>query len=101
VLHVIQESAQRALETGAEKPMPNRAVRRALPSAHEIHDLDFVPGLHQGRGVPIALDDRQVVLDCHPTRVDPELSQQLGDRERTVDVFRFTVQANGQSLPQR
>ena len=70
-------------------------------SAHEIDDLDLVP-LDYPRGVVgRAFDHHDVALDGDPARVDLEPDEKIRDRERAGDGERFSVQRNGQSLPQK
>ena len=51
------------------------ARRRRLSPAHEVDDLDVVAVVDERTGLPIALDDGQVVLDRNAARIDRELFQ--------------------------
>jgi hypothetical protein len=52
-----------------------RGPRRRLSPAHEVDDLDVVAVVDERTGLPIALDDGQVVLDRNAARIDRELFQ--------------------------
>ena len=61
-------------------------------SSNKIHDLDLIAVLNLRAVVVGALDDVQVVLDGHAARVDVQLREQGGQRERSGDLVRVAVQ---------
>src|SRR4030095_958973 len=65
-----------------------------LATAHEIDDLDRVALVDDDVGKPLALDDLEVVLDRHATRIDIQTSQQGRNRERLIELEAFAVECD-------
>src|SRR5215471_5182265 len=67
-----------------------------LSPADEVHDLNRI-ALVEERGVEGgALDDDEIVFDCHAPCVDVERRQQFGDGHRTRQVERIAIQSDRQ-----
>lgn len=67
---------------------------RCLAAAHEVDDLQRVALADEHLGEPLSLEDREVVLDCHAARIDVQLRQQIGDRDRLLDLEPFAVEGD-------
>jgi hypothetical protein len=61
-------------------------------STHEVHDLDLIALANDDMLKGVALQDRQVVFHSDPARIDREPRQQIGDRERLIELERIAVQ---------
>ena len=69
---------------------------QSLASPHEIHNLDAVALVDESVGEELPFEDREVVLDSDAARIDRQLHQQIGDRERLVEFVRFAVERDAQ-----
>lgn len=74
-------------------------VRHRLSTTHEVHDFNFIPLANHRRREPVALDDREVVLDGDSAGINLQLLEELQDRELAGELERITVEANFQILP--
>jgi hypothetical protein len=79
--------------------MVSSAPEPSLTTAHEVDDLDAVP-LSNDRGLErVPLEDTQIMLDRNPARVDRQAVEQIGDRQRLVDIEGFAVERDTQLEP--
>lgn len=73
-----------------------------LAATHEIDDLDRIALGDEDFGKPLSLDNGEVVLDGHASRVDLQPRQEVCDAHRLVELVLFAVQGNLQeTLPGR
>ena len=63
-----------------------------MTAADEVDDLDTVAVLNNGRLERVPLENPQVVLNRDPPWVDREAVEQLGHRQRLVDIEGFAVE---------
>jgi len=67
---------------------------RRLAAAHEVDDLQRVALADDHLGEPLSLEDGEVVLDRHAAWIDVQLREQIGDRDRLLDLERFAVEGD-------
>ena len=67
-----------------------------LTTTNEIHNLDAVAFVDERVGEELPLEDCKVVLDSDPARIDRQLHQQIGDRQRLVEFVGFAVERDAQ-----
>ena len=65
-------------------------------STNKINDLDAIAVVHQGVGKKLTLENCEVVLDSYAPRVDRELRQQVGDRQRLLEFVGLAVERDEQ-----
>jgi hypothetical protein len=79
------------LHQNHQSPVTHHEAQR-LASANEIHNLDAVIAVNKGVGKELSLEDREVVLDSNTARIDRQLRQQIGNRNRFVEFVGFSVE---------
>ena len=68
----------------------NKRIRRSA-TAHEVHDFQFI-ARRDGYGAPIRLgNDRSIALDSHQILGQPEILEQLHNRQRRWQRLGFTI----------
>src|SRR6187200_2083926 len=83
--------------------LPPTAYYRDLPTPNEVHDLHRVAFADEDVRIGLALDDVQVVFNRHAARIDVELREERGHRQRAVELEAFAVEDDGhcnQTRPQ-
>src|SRR5262245_34456935 len=68
----------------------------AVAAANEIDDLHTIALPDERARERVPFENHKVVLDGNSTSVDSELLEQLGDRQRLVELVRFTVERDPQ-----
>lgn len=68
----------------------------ASASADEVDDLDPVPFVDDRVGEQMPFENRQVVLDGDAARIDGQPRQQIGHRDRRLELVGFTVERDYQ-----
>src|SRR5262245_56104071 len=63
-----------------------------LSAAHEVDDLQPIAFAHHRVGKSVVLDDREVVLDGHTPGIDLQRHEEIGDRQRPLELERFSVE---------
>jgi hypothetical protein len=71
-------------------------VKRSIPAAYEVDDLDFVAVTYHRQVERVTLEHDQVVLHRDTSPVDLEARQQLAHRQGAGDLVRVAVQRNPQ-----
>jgi hypothetical protein len=65
-----------------------------FPAPDEIHDFHLIALTDDCLVESGALQDDDVVFDRDAARIDVELAEQLGDRQRAAELECFAVQSN-------
>src|SRR5688572_18193033 len=71
-----------------------RQLRRSSPSADEVHNLHPVAVSDDDLGEALPLQDGEIVLHGHASRIDIQPDQQVGNADWMVELERFAVQGN-------
>ena len=67
---------------------------QTLAAAYKVHNLNLIALANDDLGEAVALDDREVVLDGNPPRVDLQPLEQRHDRQGLIDFEGFAVQGD-------
>jgi hypothetical protein len=65
-----------------------------LSATDKIDDFDLVAGVYDGLVKRCPFEDDEIMFDGNTAWVDFEPAEQLGHRERTIDVERIAVERN-------
>src|SRR3954453_9007978 len=74
----------------------SRTACLSRSSPDEIHDLNPVAVVDQRVDEQMPLENRKVVLDGHAPRVDVEPGEQVGNRQRRIELEGLPVEGNAQ-----
>jgi hypothetical protein len=68
------------------------------PPADEVDDLHLIAVVHRRLSEGRALEDHQIQFDGDPSRIDPELAQEFGNRQRAGKLSTIAIQRDSHWL---
>ncbi len=103
------ESAESVVGCGLIRVNLNFTLRRSPPTAHrppitglaaadEVDDLDFVAFIDDDRVERGALENGEIELDGDAPRIDRQVSEQLGHRQRARQLVRLAIQSDPHAI---
>ncbi len=69
---------------------------QCLASSNKIHNLDAVTVVNQCVREELSLENLEVMFDSHAARINRQLQQQIGNRDRLVEFVGFAVERDAQ-----